>query len=201
MKYQDARAHRWGPRALLAGIVAVATFVAVGCEVEQKVVRLRPPPVQDRATLPDPPDLEPTAEVIRYPDGAYSVDGLLREADKLSGEEIRLKGFVREVNVCDVEQDATCTSPPHAYLVDDPNRPKRAMLVVGSLRSRLTQMKPGQGETLVGRMAQVSPDGRFVRARGMLVLPDLEAPPVPPAPPGGADAGASGAAAAGTTAP
>lgn len=183
---------------MLLGLVGGLILAGLGCDMEQKVTRLRPPAVEERATLPPAPELQPTAEVIRYPDGSYSVDGLLREAEKLVGEEVRLKGFVREVSICDVEQDATCTAGPHAYVVDDPNQPKRAMLIVGSLQSRLAQLEPGQGETLEGTVAQISPDGHFVRARGMLVLPDVEPPPAPPA---GPDAGASAPAPEGGVAP
>jgi hypothetical protein len=195
---------RQGAAGPLVGAAVAFVFLGLlaglGCQPEQKVTRLRPPPVPDRATLPPAPELKPTAEVIRYPDGSYSVDGLLRESEKLVGEEVRLKGFVRDVSVCDPQIDATCTSAPHAFVIDDPARPKRAMLVVGSLQSRLPQLERGRGETLEGRVEQVSPDGRFIRARGMLVLPDVEPPPAPvPAP--GADAGAPGTPGEGATAP
>ena len=155
-------------------------LVLTACEKDQQVKRIRPPATNERATLPPPPNLEPTAGVVRYPDGSYSVDGFLREATKLVGKKIRVKGYVREVTMCDPETDSACAAAPHAYLVDDTNRPGHALLVVGPRRSVLANLQQGRGEQIEGTVAQISPDGRFVRARGMLVLPELPPPPPPP---------------------
>lgn len=166
-------------RSLLCVLAVLAGGLLGGCDVEPRVVRLRPPPTRERAKLPPAPDLKPGSEATRYDDGSFSVDGLLGEARTLVGQRVRLKGYVHKVNVCDVDVDAECTTPPHAYIVDDPKKPKRSMLVVGSLNSRLPKLQPGNGETLEGTLEQISPDGRFIRARGILVLPDLPPPPKP----------------------
>ena len=170
--------------------VLVAVLVGLGCKMEQKTIRMRERGPEEQAKLPPPPKLEPSTVVARYPDGSYSVDGLLGEAPRLIGQTVRLKGFVREVNVCDAKVDSTCTAAPHAYLIDDPAKPKRAMLLVGTTLSVLPKLQPGKGEMVEGTVEQISPDGQFVRADGMLVLPDVEPPPPPP---GAADAGPTGA--------
>lgn len=168
---------------LLCALVVLLSNLVGACDVEQRVVRLRPPPTKERANLPPAPDLKPTSEASRYDDGSFSVEGLLGESRKLVGQQVRLKGYIHKVNICDVEKDAECTTPPHAYVVDDPKHPRRSVLVVGSEKSRLPALKVGQGETLEGTIEQVSPDGRFIRARGILVLPDLpEPPPAEPEP-------------------
>ena len=167
----------WAARVCLVATTLAAALVA--CEPDQKVKRLRPPPTTERANLPPPPNLTPTSAVVRYPDGAYSIDGILREAGKLVGKKVRVKGYVRSVSMCDPETEAACERAPHAFLVDDANRPEHALLVVGPRHSRLKELEEGRGEVLEGHVAQISPDGRFVRARGMLVLPELPPPPPP----------------------
>lgn len=166
-------------------LVLVLTLGTLGCDKDKEVVRLKPVAAREQPNLPPAPNLTPVTEVLRYPEGAYSVEGLLQGGASLIGEEVEVKGYVAEKVVCDPNATTDCLLPPHAFLVDDLKRPNRKVLVVGSELSILPKLEKGSPATLAGQMANISPDGRFIRSRGLLVLPDL--PPPPPS----VDAGAT----------
>ncbi len=159
-------------------ILALACLIFTGaCERERRMVRTRPPAISERAQLPEAPDFSAAQVVARYPDGSYSVSGLQAAVPDLIDERVQVKGFVSEIKICDPEQDDNCTLPPHAFIVDDLSRDRRPLMVIGGKYSPVTDFKVGRGETLEGKVRQVSPDGLFVSARGLLLLDDGEPPP------------------------
>jgi hypothetical protein len=67
---------------------------------------------------------------------------------------------------------------PSVTLVDDLSNAKRRLVVVGSDRAQdLSGLAVKSPQTLTGKMAMWSPDGRMINMDGILVLN----PPAPPA--------------------
>ncbi len=137
--------------------------------------------------LPPPPNLQAAQGVTRYPDGSYSVEGLLQQGEAVLRETITVKGFVVERRICNPDEP-TCRQPPHALVADKTGDTKRTLLVVADSERRIQALEPGQPVVLEGMFEQVSPDGRFIRASGLLVL--KPEPRVEPPPPPGPDAAA-----------
>lgn len=138
---------------------------------------------QPKANLPAKPDLnlKPLAE--KYPDGALSVEGFFLHAQERNGQEVTVRGVVLSADLC--APDAPCTKVPSVTLVDDPKNPRRRLTVVGSTTDQdLSELKPGTTQTLTGKVAMWSPNGRMIQMDGMLILP----PPAPAATPEGTPA-------------
>jgi hypothetical protein len=153
--------------------------------------------------LPPAPTLTKRSYEKLAGDGSYTVEGLLRERDKLLGESVSVRGVVKKIQKCPepppppppvVDADAkggdvvpppppprrprTCNPPPHFFLVDKNPSSKRELLVYGSMWSVLPNLEDGQEVTLAGSFDIVSKDGVFLRQAGLVVLDDLpEAPP------------------------
>ncbi|MBM4388247.1 MAG: hypothetical protein FJ088_10945 [Deltaproteobacteria bacterium] len=70
-----------------------------------------------------------------------------------------------------------CDPPPHIYAVDDISYPRKKLLVVGSGKA-LEGYEQKHSYTFSGKLAYWSPDMRFIKLDGLLVLD--EPPPPPP---------------------
>ncbi len=191
----------------LAGAGVLGLAVATGCGKE--IPKPKPSQRSD-VTVPLPPSPDLTAKPYEKlnADGSYTVEGLLRERDKLLGESVTVKGVVKKLVKCPppppppppdpdavaevVDMDVpppppprpprTCNPPPHLFLVDKTPASKRELLVYGSMWSVLPELSDGQEVSLTGSFDIVSKDGVFLRQAGLLVLDDLPEPE-PPAPP------------------
>lgn len=193
-------------------VIVLATGLVAGCDKE-----IPKPAPSERSevtvSLPPAPDLTRKPFDKLNADGSYTVEGILRERDKLIGESVTVKGVVRKLQKCPppppepppdpdvapevVDSDAppprpprpprTCNPPPHLFLVDAKPVSKRELLVYGSTWSVLPTLVEGQEVALTGSFDIVSKDGVFLRQAGLLVLDDLPEPE-PPAVEQGPDA-------------
>jgi len=189
------------------GIVAVGLIG--GCTKD--IPKPRPSERSDVSVgLPPAPDLAKKPYEKLNADGSYTVEGLLRERDKLIGESVTVRGVVKKLQKCPPpppppppEADAlvevidsdvpppppprpprTCNPPPNLYLIDAKPASKRELLVYGSMWSVLPTLGDGQEVSLTGSFDIVSKDGVFLRQAGLLVLDDLPAPEAPAVEPG-----------------
>lgn len=179
-----------------------------GCGKE--IAKPKPSERSDVAVaLPPAPDLTQKPYEKLNADGSYTVEGLLRERDKLIGESVTVRGVVKKLTKCPppppppppdpdatpdvVDSDVpppppprpprTCNPPPHLFLVDAKPASKRELLVYGSMWSVLPTLTEGQEVSLTGGFDIVSKDGVFLRQAGLLVLDDLPEPkPAEPGP-------------------
>lgn len=137
----------------------------------------------EKAKLPGKPDLNQKPVAEKYPDGVLSVEGFFRHAQENNGREVTVRGVVIQADLC--AADAPCTKVPSVTLADDPKNPRRRLTVVGTTTDQdLSELKPSSTQTLTGKVAMWSPNGRMIQMDGMLILP-------PPPPPQQAEAGAS----------
>lgn len=136
---------------------------------------------QPKANLPAKPDLSQKPLAEKYPDGALSVEGFFLHAQELNGREATVRGTVLAADLC--APDAPCTKVPSVTLVDDLKNPRRRLTVVGTTTAQdLSELKPSSTQTLTGKVAMWSPDGRMIQMDGMLILPPPAPPPEAPAP-------------------
>lgn len=150
-----------------------------GCDSEEaQVVDDRRP--AEKVNLPPSPEMVEPRFVEKYVDGSYTVAGLIKQRGKEINTEVTVKGYIEKVYRCQ-DGDDSCTLPMHATLVDDLDRPRKRLLVVGGETSKLNDLEKDAVVTLKGRYQQASPDGRFVRMEGLIVLPHLEPEPEEPA--------------------
>ena len=114
----------------------------------------------------------------RFADGSYSVTGLIRRRSKLFGDFVEVKGFVHQIHRC--EAGEVCDTPSHAVLVDDLQRPRRRLVVLGDEKSAFNTLRQGQPQLIRGLYRQTDPTGVFVRMEGIVVMsPVATAQPVP----------------------
>jgi hypothetical protein len=171
----------------------------------------RPPPSERPATpvaLPPSPTLEARPYKKLRDDGSYTVEGVLRDRDRIMGELVTVTGRVARVVKCAPVEvapapapsargegkgqtpplpptvPATCNPPQHAVLVDPDAgpTPRWELVVYGTMRSALAGLSEGQEASLSGDFAMMSKDGVFLRQGGMLLLPDDPAPGQPVTP-------------------
>jgi len=195
-----------------AAVIAMAGGLFGGCTKD--IAKPKPSERSDvTIALPAAPDLAKKPYDKLNADGSYTVEGILRERDKLIGESVTVRGVVKKLQKCPppppppppepdavaavpevVDSDApprppprparTCNPPPSLYLVDAKPASKRELLVYGSMWSVLPTLGEGQEVSLTGSFDIVSKDGVFLRQAGLLVLDDLPAPEAPVAEPG-----------------
>ena len=189
--------------------VLATALIGGGCDKD--IAKPKPSERSDVAVaIPPAPDLAKKPYEKLNADGSYTVEGLLRERDKLIGESVTVRGVVKKLTKCPppppppppdpdatpdvVDSDApppppprpprTCNPPPHLFLVDAKPASKRELLVYGSMWSVLPTLADGQEVSLTGGFDIVSKDGVFLRQAGLLVLDDLPEPTPVAAEPG-----------------
>ncbi len=178
-------------------LAALVGFFVLGCEPS-----IPRPPASQRPTsapaLPPSPSLEVRPYRKLLDDGSYTVEGLLRDRERVMGEDVTVTGVVASVVKCapapvaaQLEAKstsrsgepapapapvvpATCNPPQHLVLVDPDAgpEPKWSLTVYGTMKSALARQTQGETTTLTGDFAMSSPDGVFLRQGGMLILPD-----------------------------
>ena len=149
-----------------------------GCDNGQE------PTLSPRSTvavkLPPTPDLNAKVPPMRHPGGVWTIEGVLRSTNKLSGTTVEVRGVVVAAHHCPKSgaSGATedCHPPPHFYLADSADEERYQLLVTG-LESRIVDMaRVGLELTLRGRLDVVSDGGAFIRQAGVLVLPPTQSP-------------------------
>lgn len=147
----------------------VGTMVGLGC-VKIPTPRGKGPRVKDvQVRLPPRPNLVEPAYRERYPDGALTVPGFIREARKMGGKRVTVRGRVAEVVSCPKEA-RVCPTVPHLELAVPSGDSQARLLVVSNPPQKVLAYSRGQVVTLSGEVVFWSPDGRLIDLSGMLLL-------------------------------
>lgn len=127
---------------------------------------------KEAVNLPPRPDLavKPVAE--KFQDGAWSIDGLLKNVRDLNGKEATVRGYIEKVEPC----KDPCTTDPHLVLVDDLKAPRKRLTVVLPAGVDPAGFEAKSGQTLTGTVGMSSPSGRLINLDGILVLKAPEPP-------------------------
>ncbi len=150
----------------LRGAALALIIGLVGCNTSESKVQKPAPP---KINLPNSPtDMSVKRISERFADGSYSVSGLIRSRNKLFGEFIEVKGFIQRIHRC--TKDEICDTPPHAVLVDDLQRPRRRLVILGDDNSEFPSLQQGQAKLVRGLYRQTDPTGIFVRMEGIVVM-------------------------------
>ncbi len=159
---------------LLVG--ALATVLAAGACSKAKDTGAREGGIKEQANLPARPNLSVKTVAEKFQDGAWSVEGIFKKAHDLATQEVTVRGYVLQADLCKADQP--CTVVPSITLVDDLASAKRRLVVVGSDRYQdLSTLMPKSPQTLTGKVAMWSPDGRMINMDGLLILnPPAPAP-------------------------
>lgn len=122
--------------------------------------------------LPPRPNLTATPTAEKFGDGAYTVEGFIKQARTLVGSEVTLRGFVQSVESCK-EGEKICGTVPHLVIVDNLTKFRHRVLVVSDLPEDVLEGYPVKSsQTLKGKVALWSPDGRLINLDGILVVPE-----------------------------
>lgn len=130
---------------------------------------------KETVNLPPRPDLSVQRVPDRHPDGAFTVEGFLRNSKGILGQEpgqrtATVRGYIHEIVRCP-EEGRLCPTVPHLVLVDSLTAPRARLLVVSTPPEAVLEGFPQHSQqTLQGDVAMWSPDGRLVDLRGLLVL-------------------------------
>lgn len=136
-----------------------------------------------KVVLPVKPNLQHTETAKRYPDGTYTVTGLMSDRDQALGKEVTVRGELIEVVLCPgmlTEDPTPCDPPQHAILADSNNN-RQTLTIYGSMKSQLAQLEAGKEITLTGLYQTMSKDGVFLVQRGLISLPEPPEPEPEPA--------------------
>ena len=170
-------------------------LLAAACNAPAKSVeRPKRVPTPGQANLPPTPALNPPQAPERYPDGAWSVRGLLT-ADRAAltkpdpattpgGDPqpkiLQIRGIVATLHPCPLTEKV-CRPAPYLELSDNKSGQGRRLLVGGERDLESRHWTVGAEVTVAGRFATASPDGTYFAPDGLVLLE-------PPPPPPGADA-------------
>ncbi len=131
-----------------------------------------------KAQLPPTPDLQPILPPDRYPDGAYSVRGLLGAQRGSVKGEIVVRGVVATLHPCSLSEKV-CKPAPYLHLTDGKTGLGKRLLVGGERDLDARKILLGQEVTLKGSLGTGTDDGTYFAPQGMLLLTPL--PPPDPA--------------------
>lgn len=197
---------------VLLGLALLMGLSAPACRNFNQEEEEKPKVDRRKVNLPETPPLEKKEIQTHTEDGAFTVAGILAEAGKHFGTEVRVRGIVVDKVECPVpeepseegadagagettegEQQAervvlTCHPPPHLFLTDDLAHPTQQILVTGT-DPQIHAVTVARPVTLSGRLVKWSDDRVFVRTEGLIQLNVPEPTPTPT--PASADSGAS----------
>ena len=175
---------------VLGGLFALAAALT-GCDQGPRVADYPARQVTPgKAELPPAPNLEPQRAPDQYPEGAWSVRGLLAADKKALPAWLSVKGYVASLSAC-ATTERVCKPAPHLYLADTPEGLGKRLLVGGERDLSLRGWKVGDQITVEGKFVTASADGVYYTPAGLLLLKPL-APPAEPTDPA-AEAGAKAA--------
>lgn len=149
-----------------------------------------PPPHPTRVApkvnvrLPPTPDLNPPQVPNKYPDGAWSISGLLAADKKLVvHDELIVRGYVAQLHPCP-PAEPVCKPAPFVQLTDRKDGLGRRLLVGGERDLEARHLTVGGEASLSGHFVMSSQDGLYFAPDGMLLLaplvaldPDAQSPP------------------------
>ena len=160
----------------LASMLAAALVAGTLGGCDGKRVAEHPPrkAMAGKATLPPTPDLDPPRSPERYPDGAWSVRGLMAAARTAPSDELTVRATVAALYPCPVTE-TLCKPAPHLWLTDTRNGVGKRLLVGGERDLERRGLAVGLEVTLRGRFATSSPDGLYFAPQGLLLLAPLDA--------------------------
>ena len=124
------------------------------------------------AQLPPRPDLQPPKAPARYPDGAWSVSGLVAADPSTLTGELSVRGTIAAMQVCPLTEKI-CSPAPYAHLTDARNGQGKRLLVGGERDLAARNWKIGDEVTVSGAFATSSADGIYFAPKGMVLLSPL----------------------------
>ncbi|HEY3353060.1 MAG TPA: hypothetical protein VGQ83_07410 [Polyangia bacterium] len=122
---------------LCAALCAAVSIGALACETNKGGSTIHEteatplPPI--KVDLPPPPAFNAPTTPEKYPDGLYSVFGLRKGIEKLTGQQVTVKAFVREVYQCPEcpkGQECKACEQPHYWLTDEKEGKKEKAIMV-----------------------------------------------------------------------
>ena len=169
----------------LLTLATLWTLVLSACQSPpQMVERPKRTPTPGQANLPPTPNLNPPQAPDRYPDGAWSVRGLLA-ADKAKltvvapasqqPQTLQVRGTVASLHPCALTEKV-CKPAPYLELSDNKSGQGKRILVGGERDLDARKLTVGAEVTLTGRFATSSPDGTYFAPDGLVLLAPLPAP-------------------------
>lgn len=168
-------------RCLIGLFVSVAALT--GCDQGPRVADYPARQVTPgKAELPPAPNLEPQRAPDQYPDGVWSVRGLLAADKKTLPAWLSVKGYVASLAACPTTE-RVCKPAPHLYLADTPEGLGKRLLVGGERDLSLRGWKVGDQITAEGKFVTASADGVYYTPAGLLLLKPLPPPADPAAAP------------------
>lgn len=154
-------------------------LVASACQSPpQPVERPKRVATPGTATLPPTPNLNPPQAPEKYPDGAWSVRGLLAaDKTKLAGDAaaVQVRATVASLHPCPVAEKV-CKPAPYLELSDNKTGQGRRLLVAGERDLDARHWAVGSEITVVGKFATASPDGMYFAPDGLILLDPLPPP-------------------------
>ncbi|MEC9072992.1 MAG: hypothetical protein VX938_11450 [Myxococcota bacterium] len=158
------------PKTLQCGSLAlVLTLGLIACQSEEEI------PLSPRSdvvvVLPPTPDLTPPVVKLAHRDGVLTVAGVAAARSQNLEQNITVRGDVVSTHTCVEPTDGgkPCHPPTHFVIWDGPDAEHR-LVVIGQTVEQVQALVVGQELTLTGRFVMISPDGRFIRQAGILVL-------------------------------
>ncbi len=166
-------------------VLSVAALLTSACQSPpQTVERPKRVPTPGTATLPPVPNLNPPQAPERYPDGAWSVRGLVA-ADKAklavldpvtqAPTSLQLRGTVASLHPCPLTEKV-CRPAPYLELSDNKTGQGRRLLVAGERDLDARHFSVGTEVTVTGHFATASADGTYFAPDGLLLLDPLPPP-------------------------
>jgi hypothetical protein len=167
-------------------VMTAAVTLCVACQSPpQPVERPKRTPTPGQANLPPTPNLNPPQAPDRYPDGAWSVRGLLA-ADKKAltvldpvtqaPASLQLRGNIASLHPCALTEKV-CRPAPYLELSDNKTGQGRRILVGGERDLDARHFTVGTEVTISGRFATSSADGTYFAPDGLILLDPLPPPP------------------------
>ncbi len=167
-------------------VIPAAALLTAACQSPpQPVDRPKRVPTAGTAALPPEPDLNPPQAPERYPDGAWSVRGLLAtDKTKLntiapasqSPASLQLRGTVASLHPCALTEKV-CRPAPYLELSDNKTGQGRRLLVAGERDLDARHFSVGTEVTVHGHFATASADGMYFAPDGLVLLDPLPPPP------------------------
>ncbi len=167
-------------------LMSVAALTSSACQAPPPPAeRPKRVPTAGTAALPPVPNLNPPQAPERYPDGAWSVRGLLA-ADKAklaavdpasqAPASLQLHGTVASLHPCALTEKI-CRPAPYLELSDNKTGQGRRLLVAGERDLDARHFSVGTEVTVSGHFATASADGMYFAPDGLLLLDPLPPPP------------------------
>lgn len=172
-------------RKLTLSTIVVMALTAAACQSPPEVAeRPKRTPTPGQANLPPTPNLNPPQAPERYPDGAWSVHGLmaadkakLAAVDPVSQQPqlLELRGTVSSLHPCPVAEKV-CRPAPYLEISDNKSGQGKRILVGGERDLEARHFSVGTEVTVKGRFATSSPDGMYFAPDGLILLAPLPPP-------------------------